>query len=241
MERNRPLLRMLTAGAIVLLMAVLPLLTALWQDALTLGTPGIGQLPSVELNIRENLPGLGLLALVDQGKNWNITDVSAARLTEEEAIQTALEALEPYHQKGLLDTSQPFVPYRTELFAVSLPTGLAGVMWSITMIVEKEGIYQAEVDLLLDDATGKLVHINYGGEKRISQGEMAVFLENLAAVFFGQLGIGEYAQAAVDDLEGTYIGESTVAQRYRFGDTAYGEVEVDLFVFSRGFYAICEG
>ncbi len=233
MGKGKTALQVTAAIILVALLAGLPKLTALWQDRTILGTPALGEIQTVELNIQEELPGLALLALAKYGENWEFLDATGAAMSEEEAVTAALAALAPYQEAGLIEGGLVFYPYIVEHRAVSIPVGAAGIFWQVVLVSEDN---YGEVDLILDDATGKILHINYGSEGTRPEKEYDDVLDTFARLYFGQLGIESYPQAAVTELENAYVGDNAAAQRYRFGDKVYGEIDVDLHVFQHGFY-----
>ncbi len=234
MERSKTVLRVLAALALVAVMAVLPKLAALWQDWGTLGTPATGPIQPVELNFREELPGIALLARVDHAQNWQIVDRDRATMTQEEAEQAAIQAVRDYQAAGLIEKSLQFRTYLVETTALTLPTGEEHLVWIITMLAD--GKTYGEMNLALDEATGQVMNLQFTGAAQIPEGDFPSALDTFASVFFGGLGIDGYDGHATQELENTYIGGSAVAIRYRFWDPEYGAVAVDLYVYSNGFY-----
>lgn len=236
MSRHKTVLRVLSAVALVAVLAVLPILSARWQDRVTLGKSALGQMQDVQLNFQDRISGLGLLALMDHGRNWTL-DASAASMTQEDAEHAARKVLETYQDAGFIDRALSFDVHLSEVRTVSLPYGLAGVVWNVILVAQEGNTHFAELDLSLDDATGRVMSVNYGSNDLLPEQARQELLLDFADLFFRQLEIEEYTQAAVDDLDNTYIGDNgACAQRYRFGDSEYGEINVDLYVFQQGFY-----
>ena len=61
-------------------------------------------------------------------------------------------------------------------------------------------------------------------------------LARFAETYFGGLAVENYENFATEELENRYIGDDVAGIRYRIGDTAYGEVNLDLYVHPYGFY-----
>ncbi len=235
--KHKTLLRVLVAITLVSVMAVLPILTSLWQDRATLGKPSVGKIQNVELNFEHGIPGLGLLALMYQEKQWEPVNEVAASMTREEAKQAALDAILPYQEADLIDREISFELYLVEASVLSSTSGQASIVWSATVVARREGQTVGEIQLTLEDATGRVMSMVYATESLIPEADRVEILDAFTGLFFTQLGIEDYSQAAADDLDNTYIGDDgAVAQRYRFRDTVYGEVVVNLFVHQYGFY-----
>lgn len=236
MGKNKTAMRVLGALLLVAVMAVLPMLTSALQDRATMEIPGLERMQAIELNFQKEIPGLGLLAMMCSGKMWQTADDGYAEMTVKEAEQAALDGLIPYQEAGLIDPNLDFYGYRMEPRVVTAPEDQANVVWNVVLVAMKNGLHVAEADLSMEDATGRIMGINFGVEDPIPQKSLERTLDTFAGIFFEQLGISDYGQAVADDFEGRDVGDRAVARHYRFGDLDYGEINVALYAYPNGFY-----
>lgn len=239
---GKRLLPILGAVVLLVLMALLPLVLGLLQDRATLWVPFSGELQSVELDFEREIPGLGLMALSAYGRNWTMVDPSNATMTLEEAAQNAQAALESYRKAGLLDDQAVMGIRYIAPTAVSIPLGnLTGIIWEIALVSDKKAGKSVEVFLNMDDATGRISRFELSTEVPSSLAEKERLLDTFARIFFGQLGIEDYDWARVEGSEMDYSDENTAIRHYRFADSQYGEVSVDLLVHPYGLYVTYTG
>lgn len=216
------------------LTAFLPKITGWVQDTAALGQVSYGLSSAVELEIREDMPPLGKLSLL--ARRTGIIQVPAllAEMTQEEAEQAALDALMPYMDCGLMpETEDWFLEAQPILVQTEEEEAAAGVIWAVTATGDREGLLVVSLDI--DDATGTLLRINFSCEYW-GETDLEDCLSRFAQVYFAGLGLEGYERSATDDLKNTYIGDDAAGIRYRFGDSVYGEVNVDLYVYRYGFY-----
>lgn len=222
-------LALLTAGA------CLPRIAAAVQDGRTMGAPATQQVRSVQLEIRTDPPALEKLAMFSKQDGVIEIPEGSAALSTAEAEELAYQALELYIEAGLI---KPFETYtydiRPLLAQVPDDPELTGVYWNVSIAEEMEGYCMAT--LAIDDETGKVLLIHFFSGDENEKEDRKEMLALLGALYFESLGITNYVDFAVDDLEMAYIGENSVGQRYRFGDVVYGEVNLDLYVCANGFY-----
>lgn len=227
---------LLMALALVCAGAFLPGMVAEIQDRGTVGRVQYGDTPSVALDIRENTPAIGKLALMNHiNGSINIPDTMAS-MTCEEAEEAAYAILQTCIDAGFLES---FEVFSTEVgcmmgYVVEDPEWNA-VIWGVQIQGELQGGYFM-ADLILDDETAKALYVGCHYEEPTAESGQEALLAAFAEAYFNALGISDYEDFATRDLEEQYTGDNACAVRYRFGDAVYGEVNVDLYVYTSGFY-----
>lgn len=231
--RNTPWILALTA-ILILLCALLPRFMGHVQDAQALNRVGYSQSAQVQLEIQQDMTPLGKLALLCRMEGVLEVPETMAEMTMEEAEQAALDALRPYVEAGLIpELSVWHIEARPFLILTPEAVDLAGLVWSVTILGDDEGVMNMSIDI--DDATGKLLRLHYTYEFWEKQ-HLNEALDQFAEIYFLGLGVEDHKKYATNDLENWYIGDNVVGIRYRVGDLLYGEVNLDLFVSPYGFY-----
>ncbi len=238
MARKKTVIRIVIAVLLMVVTGLLPFLAAFWQDHSTLGKSVLGDSKTVVLDFGKGFSGTELLVLMDQGDQtrWQVIDPAAASMTVAEAEQAARLALEPYQAAGLIPDLEHFALQTADARVVSIPTGLAGVVWVLTFATDANETEFCDINLTLEDSTGKLTALSFGCEERIPEPGMEEKLRTFASLYFGQMGITDHTLAEVDELADSYIGETAIAQRYRFYDEQYGAFGADLYLYQFGFF-----
>lgn len=233
MRKLRTVLVLLLAAALLAALAAMPKIVAAVQDGSIMGRAQFEQVRSVQLEIRQNIPSLGKLALM--GKMDGVIEIpeESASLSAEEAQKLAYSVLDSYIAKGLMEPFEHWTYEARPLLASGDPE-LSGIFWDVVIVGDPEVFYCVQV--AIDDETGKLLRINFTSNYLIQESEQEEFLYDFADLYFNGLDISEYGQFATDDLEEEYVGDNGVAVRYCFGDLVYGEINVDLHVYNYGFY-----
>lgn len=223
----------LTIGAICFL-AFLPNITGWARDRADLEQVDYRDSAQVQLEIREDMPLLGKLSLLCRMEGVLEVPEAMAKMTVEEAEQAAVDALKPYMEAGLIPEFTVWqVVARPLLILTPEEVDLAGLVWATTILADEEGVLNVSVDI--DDATGTLLRLNFNYEYW-GKTDLSGSLSRFGEVYFAGLGVADYEQYATDDLEKRYIGDDTVAQRYRLEDPVYGHANLDLYVHRYGFY-----
>lgn len=218
----------------ICLMAFLPRLTGWFQDLRREKEVLYEESAQVRLEIQQDMPLLGKLALLCRMEGVLEVPEAMAKLTVEEAEQAAVDALEPYLEAGLIPEFEVWqVVARPLLIRTAETADLAGLVWAVMILSDEEGVLNVSVDI--DDATGTLLRLNFNYEYW-GETDLSGSLSRLAEVYFAGLAVEDYEQFATDDLENRYIGDNTVAQRYRLEDPVYGHANLDLYVHRYGFY-----
>lgn len=218
----------------ILLFAFLPRITAFLLD------PNSGQnisytaLTTVQLRIREEDSVLGKLALFRDLDSTIEISKELTKLSPEQVEQIALDGVIPYIQKGLMNE---FVPWSMEMRPIlvhaSQGSGLSGLIWSVAITGDPNGHISLSMDI--DDATGRILRIQLIDSfwSRIDQEQC---LAQFASIYFTSLGIMNYEEYRTDDLSTEYVGDDVCAVRYRFNDMDHGQINVDLYINTYGFY-----
>lgn len=216
------------------LMAFLPRLTGWVQDRRTENKVLYEESPQVRLEIQQDMSLLGKLALLCRMEGVLEVPEAMAKMTAEEAERTAVDALKPYMEAGLIPEFEVWhVEASPLLILTPEEVDLAGLVWATTILADEEGVLNVSVDI--DDATGTLLRLNFSYEYW-GETDLSGSLSRFGEVYFTGLGMEDYGQFATDDLEKRYIGDDTVAQRYRLEDPVYGHANLDLYVHRYGFY-----
>lgn len=231
--RNTYWVLMLTA-IVILLCALLPRVMGGIQDKQAMNRVGYSQSAQVQLEIQRDMTPLGKLSLLCRMEGVLEVPEDFAEMTVEEAEGAALDALQPYVDAGLIpEFSVWHIEAEPLLILTPEEVDLAGLVWAVTILEDEEAVMHVSLDL--DDATGKLLRLNYTYEywdKTDLHGTLARFEE----VYFAGLAVEDYENFATEDLENRYIGDHVAGKRYRIGDQVYGEINLDLYVYQHGFY-----
>lgn len=234
MKKTRNWMIVAMTAVCIGLIALLPGIVGWYQDRLARNQVSYEQSAQVQLEIRENMSVLGKLSLL--GRMEGVLEVPEAftEMTVEEAEQAALEALQPYVDAGLIPE---FTVWHIEAQPLLIRTAeaadLAGLVWAVTILEDDEGVMHMSLDI--DDATGKLLRLNYTYEywgKTDLPGTLAQFAET----YFAGLALEDYRSFATEDLQNKYIGDDVAGTRYWVADAVYGDVILDLYVYLYGFY-----
>lgn len=232
-----PLIVLLTL-ALLVLFACFPGIASAMQDWQNMHVPSFGDIRSVQLDIRSAVPPLGKLAMMYKQDGLIKVSEDMASLTVDEVVALAFDAIAPYVDAGMAD---PFDPTSAKVYSISpvlaqvpeMPE-LSGIFWDVIITADSTAFY--EFGLAIDDETGKVLQIQFASNYAITEEEMPIFLDTFADIYFTGLEIENYEDFATTDLESAYVGDNGRAVRYRFGDLEYGEINVDLCIYSNGFY-----
>lgn len=238
MRKGKNAVLVLLAAAVIAACAALPGLVSAFQDGAAIGQTRYETIPNIQLQIRSEeadapLKMLAMMGRMDGG--LEISENMASR-SREEAEARALEILREYVDAGLVEAFDPVVlDSRCMLATVTMDPALNGVYWMVTLVSADEYDY-AQFDLAIDDKSGCALAVSYAVEENQSDQSQETLLNSFADFYFNSLGIPDYGYFITDDMESQYTGEKGRAVRYRFGDTVYGEINVDFYVHQYGFY-----
>lgn len=200
------------------------------------------QIQSVQLEIREKMPGLGKLSLMQYRNMAILLTQEETSMTEEEVRAAAMDALAPYFDCELIPYFED-ENFQCRPYMIQNPNDPQhyGIFWTCFF----SQIGGRFVYLYIDDETGAIVDIQYAGEEQITyeESETKERMQLLCEVFFESLGITDYQEHAatvhaneVVDHEGM-IGD-TIQTAFLFEDAEYGEVKVEFYSFGSGFYSM---
>ena len=238
MGKGKNILLLLLAAVVITACAALPGLVAVCQDGAAIGQTHYETVPNIQLHIRGEeaaspLKELARISLMDGG--LEISDTMAS-MTAEEAEARFYDILQTYIDAGLVASFDAVVyESRCMLATVSSDASVNGVFWMATLISGDDQNF-AQFDAAIDDETGHLLAVSYTGDRAFSAAEREKIREVFTDLYFCSLGLAAYAPFVTADLDGAYVGENTIAVRYRFGDAVYGELNVDFYVDEYGFY-----
>ncbi len=217
---------LLTAGA------YLPRIVAALQDKGSIGQADFTDSRSVQLQIRQDISGIGKLAMIDRMSGTIDISPEMANLTDSQVLEAFQKALEPYISAGLIPELSPWnLESRVMLAQVQDMPELSGIFWSVMATGPDKEYYL--LDLALDDETGNVLRISFTCESWDSRMLREDILIHFADIYFTELEIPEYQDFATRDL---ILGENTSGMRFQFINPDYGQVMVDLVVHEHGFY-----
>lgn len=229
MRKWKLALLLLLTAALIIAGAKLPGITSAVTDSAALGKVSYGILESVQLELRErnSLTTMEKLILSRSGDSIEVTEKDT-RMTMEQALEAADEALAPYIDAELIT----WVGERTTechprlMFEASF--GLHGYFWNI--FITYGGDSSRNLNLLLDDATGKIITIYYATEETLfGETEMSGSLETFVQVY----------REGLDLPEPSYRKDSTLGRNrevsYWWEEGDYERCVV-FCVYDTGFY-----
>ncbi len=225
-------------GTVVVLVGIafFPKIIAFVQDREILSQAQLEEMQSVQLNIQEELPALGKLALMKNVHKGNCIEISRedASMSAEEVQNTVSKTLQTYYDSGLIPLFEKDSCEYRPLLIWDSENSFSGIVWEWILASTKKKYH--DVKVFLDDETGEILLIQYTGNNVFENSVQEKVLSTFCEIYFESLQIMDYEYFVTDDLEYQYIGENVQGVRYRFGDAVYGEVNVDFFVHRHGFY-----
>lgn len=227
---------LLTAGA------VLPAIVAAVQEDVQMNEAGYSPMQSVELQLtgeRETLPMLGKLSLLNEGLFSILED--EASMTPEEVREAVERELAPYYEWEMIpynwkDPTFIATPY---LACDADNDAMYCIFWEVAIYCDAENSFS--LNLYVDDDTGKILWLHFDSGSPLELYDRQSYLELFHQIYFDSLGMTESAQfweenELVEDISRNSGAISAV--RYTFGDMIYGEINIEFYVYSRGFYIL---
>lgn len=234
MRKFKVAVAVLITVTILIAGAYIPKLVARFLDWQNTGKSTLNPIASIELNIHKELSPIGKLVMMGSLESLLPIRESKAGMTSEEVMDAVIKGLTPYMDTQLVVFYDERVDMQPYLVQVPGIPELQRVVWQVTVSGNDSDFNF--FDLLIDDETGKILRINYTAENpQIPYGRdetLNLFME----IFFSSLGIDNFGEYLVEDLEYAYTGDNAIAVRFRFEDEQYGGVNVDMFVHENGFY-----
>ena len=228
----------LTGLTLLVVMAGAFLPTAVFRimDHRQTNVPELADISTVQLEIREELTPLQKLMMLEQSDGLIRVAGESARMTEEEVLAAARRQLQPYVDTGLIPQLGEDVEIKPYLAQVQAFPELQDIVWSV--YISGGDKTTSVLDLVLDDRSGQILQIVYGSDLPMEWGIFNDGLGLFADIFFAGLEVENYGAFYSSDLEHAYVGDNANAVRYAFEDIRYGELNVDFYLHTYGFYTI---
>lgn len=220
--------------ALIVAGAYFPKAVSIFLDWRNIGNTSTNPISSIRFELDKNISSLGKLAILSRlGSSIELTE-SKAKMNKEEVMKAVYTGIQPYVDSQLIAYSDIEVEMHPSLIQSETDQALQSVVWGVEITGDPANY--TFLQLIVDDETGDIIAISFTYEHLEGTLVGMEALSAFADIFFTGLGIDDYAQFAVPDLEYAYVGDNANALRYRFGDAIYGEVNVDLYVHEHGFY-----
>ncbi len=234
MAKLKGFIAVVLALALIVAGAYFPKAVSLFLDWRNNGNASSNPIASIRFELDNNIPSLGKLAILSKlGSSIELTE-SKAKMSKEEVMEAVYNGIQPYIDAQLIAYSEFEVEMYPSLIQSKTDQALQSVVWFVEITGDPSNY--TFLQLIVDDDTGSILMISFTYETLdatlVGTEALAVF----ADIFFTGLGIDDYAQFVVPDLEYAYVGDNANAIRYRFGDAVYDEVNIDLYVHEHGFY-----
>lgn len=230
----RIVVAILFTSSVLITGAFLPKLISHYADWKTVDKDAQYPMPSIELNMYQELSVIGKLAMMNKIDSLLPISESKARMLKQDVMDAVLEGLEPYISAQLATFSEDQVEMQPFLVHVQDNPEFQRVIWRVT--VSGGNTDYSVFDLLMDDETGKILQIDYTADSFQSPYSMDETLPLFADIYFSSLGIENYWDFIMEDREYAYNDFSGYAVQFRLQDQQYGEIFIDMFVYDYGFY-----
>lgn len=232
MRRLKIAALVLLTAAVLIGGAYVPNLVARFRDWRATGRETLNPMPTVVLNISRDISSTDKLTMMSRIDSLLPIPESKAGMSGEDVMAAVREGLRPYVDTQLAVYYEDRVEMQPYFVQVLDQPELQSVIWQVT--VSGNDADFTFFDLFLDDETGKILRISYTAENPpgILVGEEALRL--FSELFFSGLGVEEYWDYQEANL--VYAGDNGNAVRFRFEDSQFGEILVDLNVHDHGFY-----
>ena len=240
-----PILLLLTA-VLIAAGALLPRIVAAVQDTVHTNKAGYSDIQSVALEFGESKDqaAVRMMKKLTLEKNMHTLpiDTAEASMTEAEVYEAVEACMDVYVANGLFRWFKD--TYRSVEAYLAIDPDNANnisVFWAVHIVKEDDPYHN--LFLHLDDETGKIIYLDYvnyePNETTYTPGE--AFTETLyreaeafTSIYFDQLGLTDmasHAQVEVLERDGDVL-----ELRYTFSDEEYGELTIEFYVQTNGFY-----
>ena len=243
MGKLRSVFMILLSAALIAAFAFFPKILSHVLDREHLSSPDYKPINPVQLEIRQELSLVEKLAVITHTDLMLDIPETKAFMTRQQVLDTAYKALAPYVDTMLISSFSENFETRLVLCQVQSDPELQTVVWLLSAVHDPPNAPEqfTSLGLAIDDDTGKILAIDYTREayrtELLGQDALDVF----ADIYFSGLGIPDYSRFLVEDMESAYWGDNGDAVRYRFADSRYGEIYLDLNVHDFGFYVELSG
>lgn len=235
MGKLKDLAAIITAIAMITMGAYFPKMISAALDREHTGHMSYNAISPIRLEINRDIPMLGKLAILSKLDSSIELSESKAKMTKEEVMDAVYEGIQPYIDALLIAYSgKDVLMYPSLLLQAEGNQDLQSIVWFVTIVGDPANY--TFLELIVDDETGNILMISFTYETLEGNLVGMEALTAFADIYFTGMGLDDYAQFIVRDLEYAYVGDNANATRYRFGDAVYGEVGIDLYVHEHGFY-----
>lgn len=220
--------------------SLLPAAAAHFQDSKTTNVVQYESIEALQLKLEEDVPALTFhekLQLISSGVGMEVTDANT-RLKEKDIMEAAYTALVPYMELFFgKPLDHDLLKYGAAMcYDETDPTRYC-YYWHIQMSLDTS--HTDGISVILDDETGMILGIEmYDPEWEIDAAYHRELETALAATYFGELGMDPQAvwPRDVEEVTPNASGREGVASQYMFVDTIYGEIHLEIGVYTDGFY-----
>lgn len=251
MQKLKYVFVVLVTAAMIAFCAVLPMITAHFQDFSADGKVVYRDMAELELNIRE-LTIYEKLYLLRYAQSLEV-DEGKALLSQEEVRAAVEKGLQPYADAGFITTDMDSLSFECSpmlFYDVINSEEMTGMFWNVTMNTyynygySKEEMFELSADmpetyisLVLDDDTGKIMQIQIITEQEDFYVYDEMRLWELCEIYFDNLGLDEEATVSFMENPEFFLAEpETLCMIYSIGDIFYGELDIAFYFFEGGFY-----
>lgn len=204
-----------------------PYVAAQIQDTNIMGQVLFHKMPSVQIQVQEaNNVLLTLKVMSEIDSVLDIPEALAVR-TQEETLGIARSTLDSYRAAGVIEE------YTEESVRVSVFLGQRKenperniIFWSI-QIRGTVGSELFESTISIDDASGKVLRINFTGKHWSGPTEREVLLNTFAQTFLSELGIYESHNIDISELQKIRLDGMVCGLAYQLTDPMYGKTTLE--------------
>jgi len=220
--------------------SLLPAAAAHFQDSKTTNVVQYDNIEALQLKLEEEMPSMTFhekLQLLSNGVGVEVTDANT-RLKEEDIMEATYVALVPYMELFFgkpLDND--FFQYNVAMCYDETDPTRYYYYWHVQLSLDAS--YTDGISVILDDETGMLLAVEtYDPEWMIEETYHQELETALAATYFGEWGVNpEMAWPRdVEEITPNASGRVGVASQYMFVDKTYGEIHLEIGVYTDGFY-----
>lgn len=262
MDRLKNLLVLFLCVGLMVVLARLPRIVAWTEDVFSGSRSGTMPMEAVQSTQPKQEDSDSVIRLLQMERNMYSVPVSAEQtsMTEEEVLEIVDQWMEDCQEAGIFTVFAPSYQNIEPYLCMDMEgKGYFGVIWGVELSADEEPYH--DIFVHLDDATGRILYVNYQTSNTVvavenpsespsgnydsyresdpGEEEKKNRLERFADLYFRQLGYSEAAEYARSTGTGYYfrLMEDDIAYAfYSFGDTHYGEISVEFYVYDGGFY-----
>ena len=195
---------------------------------------------ALQLELEEETPSMTFcekLQLLSNGVGVEVTDAST-KLKEEDIMEATYVALVRYMElffgKSL---DNDFFQYDIAMCYDEMDPTRYFYFWHVQLSLDTS--YTDGISVILDDETGMLLAVEmYDPEWAIDETYHRELETAIAATYFGEWGVNpEMAWPRdIEEITPNASGRMGIAGQYMFVDKTYGEIHLEIGVYTTGFY-----